>query len=135
LDTSVVLRLVLQDVPEAVQNIISLLENSSSHSLLVEDAVLYETVWVLSGPPYNFTREDVGRALLKVSSLAQLKCNRELLFHVLPLYIKHPKLSFVDICLAAYAELNNSAPLLTLDQALAKTLPTARLLTQDARID
>ena len=135
LDTSVVLRLVLQDLPDRVQTIVELINNSSPGSLVVEDAAIYETVWILSGPPYRMPRNDVGRALLKIASINQIKCNRELLFKVLPVYIKHRKLSFLDICLTVYADLGKAAPLLTFDKALANTLPNARLLIQDARID
>lgn len=135
LDTNIILRLLLNDVPEQAKTVMSLIDKNNTASLVVEDAVLFEAVWILSGPQYAMSRETISRALLRITGIAQVKCNRRLLGKAIPLYIKHPKLSFIDVCLASYAELNNAAPLLTFDKNLSKTLLSARLLTQGARID
>ncbi len=127
LDTSVILRLLLLDRPDKVAEINDFIAAQGTGSLLLEDAVLLEVVWILGGPSYCLDRPAVSRALLKIASISQLKCNRALLYKVLPLYVQHPKLSFVDICLATYAELHHAAPLLTFDQALAKQLASTQL--------
>jgi predicted nucleic-acid-binding protein len=134
LDTNIILRLLLTDVPEQTAVVRDLLAASSAASLVVADGVFFEVVWVLSGPGYNLSRETIGKALLKIADIAQIKCDRLLLAKAIPLYIKHPKLSFIDICLTIYAEFNDAAPLLTFDQQLDKQFPSARLLTQDHRI-
>ncbi|MGC1177250.1 MAG: PIN domain-containing protein [Candidatus Saccharimonadales bacterium] len=132
LDTSIVLRLLLLDLPDKVAEIDNFIASQDSGSLVLEDAVLFEVVWILGGPVYDLTRHSISQALVQITDIKQIRCNRALLFKVLPLYVKHPKLSFIDICLAVYAELNKAAPLLTLDKHLAKTLPNARFLTQAA---
>lgn len=131
LDTNVILRLLLNDIPEQTLLIKNLIAQSSRGSLVIADAALFETVWILSGPRYGLSRETIGRALLKITAIAQVKCNRRLVANVLPLYIKHPKLSFVDICLTIYAEAATATPLLTFDKNLAKQLPAASLITKD----
>ena len=128
LDTSVILRLLLLDSPDKVAEINDFIGRQDSHSLVLDDAVLFEVVWVLGGSGYGLDRRAIGRALLQIAGIRQIRCNRQLLFHVIPLYVKHPKLSFVDICLAVYAEMGQATPLLTFDKALARALPQAQLL-------
>lgn len=128
LDTNIILRLLLRDIPEETEKVIQLLESKSSRSLIVEDVIFFEVVWVLSRQPYCFSREMICHALLKVTGLPQIKCNRPLLAKAIPLYVKHSRLSFIDVCLTIYADFKNATPLLTLDQPLAKQLSNARLL-------
>ncbi len=128
IDTNIVLRLILQDSDEQVSKINDYISKQSAGKLILEDAVLFEVVWILSGSNYQLSRQLVAKALLKIAGITQIRCNRPLLFKALPIYVKHPKLSFVDICLACYAELNNATPLLTFDKALAKTLPNSQFL-------
>lgn len=135
LDTSIILRLLLLDLPDKVAEIDNFIANQDSGSLRLEDAVLFEVVWILGGPSYGLDRQTIGQALLKITAIQQINCNRKLLFEAIPLYTKYPKLSFVDVCLAVYAELAGATPLLTLDKPLSKQLPNARLLTQDPRVD
>lgn len=135
LDTNLLLRLVLRDNAAVADYLEAFLASAKPGSFQVADAALFEMVWILAGPFYGYSRQDVAAALQQIVDISQINCNRALLFKVLPLYIKHPKLSFIDICLGVYAELNKAVPLLTFDKQLAKTLPNARLLTQDARVD
>lgn len=125
IDTNLVLRIMLQDIPEQKEKVFDLIDSSKSHSLLVEDAVFFECVWVLSGKMYAFDRTLIGKLLLQVSNIQQIKCNRAMLERAVPLYVKHSQISFVDACLAAYAELNDAKPLLTFDKKLARALPQA----------
>ena len=123
LDTNIALRLILHDVPEQLNKAIDLIDNSKSRSLGMADAVFFECVWILSGKQYNFGRELIGKLLLQVADIPQVNCNRVMLEKAVPLYINHKKISFVDACLAVYAELDDTIPLLTFDKKLASALP------------
>lgn len=123
LDTNITLRLLLHDVPEQLNRVIVLIDKSKSGSLGIADAVFFECVWILSGKVYDFDRGLIGRLVLQVTDIPQINCNRTMLEKAVPLYVKHQKISFVDACLAAYAELNDALPLLTFDKKLATALP------------
>ena len=58
-----------------------------------------------------------------------ISCNHELFIEVLPIYSKHPKLSFVDCYLEVLARRTNNAPLLTFDKKLANQLSGVQLLS------
>jgi len=123
LDTNITLRLLLRDVPEQLDKVLNLIDSSKANSLMLEDAVLFECVWIMSGKMYRFDRQLVGKLLLGLTSIPQIICNKAMLEKAIPLYVSHKKISFVDACLTAYAELNNAVPLLTFDRKLAETAP------------
>ncbi len=123
IDTNIALRLMLHDVPDQVDKIITLIDESRPGSLTVADAVFFECVWILSGKMYSFERVLIGKLLLQVVDTPQISCNRAMLERAVPLYVKHPKISFIDACLVVYAELNGATPLLTFDKRLASALP------------
>jgi len=123
LDTNITLRLLLRDVPEQLDKVLNLIDSSKSNSLMLEDAVLFECVWIMSGKMYRFDRQLVGKLLLGLTSIPQIICNKAMLEKAIPLYVSHKKISFVDACLTAYAELNNAMPLITFDRNLAETVP------------
>ncbi len=122
-DTNIVLRLILQDAPQQTDKIIDRIEKAKPGSIMIADAVFFEIVWVLSGSIYEFERPLIAKLLLQITEIPQINCNRNLLERAVPLYVKHPEISFIDACLAVYAELNNAAPLVTFDKKLAKALP------------
>ncbi len=128
LDTNLLLRLVLRDIPGQTDKVTALLDSAKQGELEIADAVLYELVWILSGSLYGYDRTLIGDTLIEIARLPQVSCNRLLIEKAVPVYINYPKLSFIDICLTVYAELNNAAPLLTFDKALAGALPNAKLL-------
>ncbi len=123
LDTNAVLRLMLRDVPEQADRVSTLISGAKQGSIMIADAVFFEAVWVMSSPVYGLERPLIGKLLLQVAQIPQINCNRELLVRAVPLYVKHEGISFVDACLAVYAELNEAAPLLTFDRRLVKALP------------
>ncbi len=100
-----------------------MIDDSKSGSLQIADAVFFECVWILSGKMYNFERELIGRLLLQVADIPQIYCNRVMLEEAVPLYVQHRNISFIDACLAVYAEINSATPLLTFDKKLAAALP------------
>lgn len=125
LDTNITLRLLLQDVPEQLNRVITLIDSSKPNSLLVADAVFFECVWIMSGKMYNFDRTLIGKLLIQVTEIPQINCNRAMLEKAVPLYVANNQISFIDACLVAYAELNGATPLLTSDKKLVAALPKA----------
>jgi predicted nucleic-acid-binding protein len=126
LDANILLRLLLNDLPEQHQAAVELLQLARDR-LMVADTVIIEIAFVLERH-YEFSRVAIAEAVTGIASLAELDCNRDLFAKALPLFTKNPKLSFEDCCLAAYADLNDAEPLWTFDQKLVKQTSSARLL-------
>lgn len=126
LDTNIVLRLIMGDVPHQVQLAKSLIETCHT-SLWVDDAVFVEIEYALR-IHYGMNRLQIAELLDNIISQPKISCSLELLSAVLPVYSNHPNLSFVDIYLTVAAETNNAHPLYTFDQNLAKQLKYAALL-------
>ncbi len=124
LDTNIILRIALKDVSRQCEKIMDLFmrQNVVYH---VADLAITEAVYVLQK---NNSRQDVVDMLAQVLDLPNLKYNQALFDRVFLMYLQYPKLSFNDCCLAGYAALNESEPLWTFDQALAKESGTAKLL-------
>lgn len=123
LDTNLVLRLLVRDVPSQVNKIINLIDHAGPESLAVPDVVFFECAWILAGSLYQFDRSLIGKLILTIADIPQINCNRAMLERAVPLYIKHASISFIDACLVTYAELNSATPLVTFDKKLAKALP------------
>src|SRR6266568_3591210 len=99
LDTNILMRFLLSDVPETAQKITDNLANASPNSYAVADAVFFELAWVLAGPVYQFSRSLIGDMLLQITAIEQINCNRTLIERAVPLFVAHPKLSFIDVSL------------------------------------
>lgn len=127
LDTNVLLRLLLRDIPDQHKAALKLFKEATS-PLAVADAALLESVYVLT-KHYEYTRSQTVEILSGLLSLAKINCNRQLFMKAFPVYLKRPSLSFVDCCLAVYAELNQAEPLWTFDRKLARQMPNARLVS------
>lgn len=130
LDTNVLLRLLLQDVPDQHDAVVDLLSRTNGQ-FEVADTAIIEVVFVLERH-YGFTRDAVAEDVGSLITLPQLNCNRDLFERALPLYTVHPALSFEDCCLSIYAELQAAAPLWTFDKKLASQAAGARLLQLEA---
>lgn len=116
LDANVVLRLLLNDVPEQHSLAVALLQAESP--LHVSDIALVETIFVL-GRAYRLDREQQREAILGLMSLPQIIANTEHLERALDVYVVHPKLSFEDCYLVTDSERLNQQPLWTFDRKLA----------------
>lgn len=125
LDTNILLRLVVGDVPEQTFLIKKLFEQATI--LDVADIVIFEMVFVLDRV-YQFSREDIIESVLVVIRNEKINCNRKLFELVLVAYSKNNKLSFIDCTLPQYASLTNSEPLFTFDKELAKFYDSVTLL-------
>lgn len=122
LDTNTLLRLVLADIPDQTVKVEKLMADTSQ-KFFVADLVFAEMVWVLQGDVYGYDRQRIAANLLSIMSITHVNCNRTMLEKAIPLYVKHQKISFIDACLAIYAELNDATPLLTFDKKLTLALP------------
>lgn len=124
IDTNIILRLALKDVPGQCLKIQDLLMRQGV-SYDIADLAITEAVYVLQR---ENSRAEVVDMLKEVLSMPGFNYNAVLFDRVFPMYLEHPQLSFNDCCLAVYAALNQAEPLWTFDQALAKQLGTAKLL-------
>lgn len=124
LDTNIILRFILRDVPEQCLKIMDMFMRQGV-SYDIADLAVTEAVYVLQR---HYTRVEIVERMQWLLELPDLNMNRELFERVFPIYLEHPALSFNDCCLAVYAELNEAEPLWTFDKALAKQSGTAKLV-------
>ena len=128
LDTNVVLRYILNDIPEQKQKAIKLLSSKNTKHFLSNQA-LVEVFFVLE-KYYNVSRDKtvdvVSFFLTRFDDV--LEYDNALTRIAIPLYLEHPKLSWADCALAAEAEINHHEPLMTFDKKLAKQAPQAKLV-------
>lgn len=115
LDTNVVLRWLVEDIP-AQQDAARELVKGGEY--LVSDAAVIEATFAL-GRYYRFTRQEQLAVMLGFLSQPTLVCNFLLLSEAFDLYVDHPKLSFEDCYMVTAAEHAEAAPLFTFDQKLA----------------
>jgi len=121
LDTNCLLRWFLDDVPEQRLLVEKLL--ASGQPLTVDDAAIIEAVFALE-KGLLLSRATV--AAFVTSALASpITVDRALWRDVLDIWVAHPKLSVVDVYLAAKADLTDAAPLYTFDQKMVAQLPAA----------
>jgi len=118
LDTSILLRLILDDIPEQSLTVEKLL--ASGEVFEIADAALFEMIFVLE-KLYRLNREQVAKSVLAIVRNTQFNCNRRLFELIMPLYIEAPKLSIIDCALHQYAKLNNTTPLFTFDITLHRS--------------
>jgi predicted nucleic-acid-binding protein len=126
LDTNCLLRWLLGDVPEQAALVTALV--NSGENIVVEDAALIETVFVLEKLK-KISREAIGQAVTAVVRKSTILCNGGLFNEVIPIYATHPKLSFVDCYLDVMARRNGAVPLFTFDRKMAGQLSGTELLS------
>ena len=125
-DANVLLRLLLDDVPNQHTAAVRLMESSET-SFLVADVAIIEVVLALCRY-YEFSRDAAAEAITGLMAQPKIDCSRALFTSALRLFTGHPKLSFEDCYLATYAELFDAQPLWTFDKKLASQAPSARLV-------
>lgn len=125
LDTNVILRLLLKDVPG--QHIQAAELISRPGRFAIADTAVIEAVFVLARN-YQIPREEIAGAVLEFLRDERYDCNRPLYAKAFPIFTARPSLSFEDCCLAAYAELNGALPLYTFDKDLARQMVQAELV-------
>ena len=117
LDTNLLLRLLLGDVPSHIQAVETLLEKGTLFD--VADAAIIEMIFVLE-KIYGFARQDIQENVYAITRNEQFNCNKVLFEYALPLYIKQSNLSLIDCVLLSYARIQNVTPLWTFDKNLIK---------------
>jgi predicted nucleic-acid-binding protein len=125
LDANLLLRLLLNDVPEQHKAALGLFSKVIGQ-FTVSDTAIIEVVFVLTGKTYNLTRKQAVEAIQELMKLKEINCNRALFEKALPMFAKHHGLSFEDCCLSVYAQLNDAEPLWTFDQKLANQVPNSK---------
>lgn len=125
LDTNVLLRWLLNDVPEQAAAAERLM--TSGTRLVVPDVALIEVVYVLERV-LQLSRETVASSVGAVLAVADVHLDRAVWRDTMDAYLAHPKLSVADTYLSAQATASGNSPLYTFDQKLARQRPGAELL-------
>lgn len=124
LDTNILLRYILNDIPSQRKVAFSLI-NDVSQSFFVSDFVTSEVIYNLQ--VRNISRKDIITILYKIFEKKNIMTSNFVLDTVLPFYAEHPKLSFVDCYAAFEAERKGCEPLWTFDRKLAAQHPSAKM--------
>lgn len=125
IDTNLLLRLVLMDVPAQYKTAIGLLEKHEK--VAISDLAITETVFVLEKVK-GIKRELIVEMIESFVANQGVVMNRTLFSRAIALYVKHKTESFNDCCLAVYAKLNNQTPLYTFDKKMVRDLPHVELV-------
>ncbi|EDK72805.1 PilT protein domain protein [candidate division TM7 genomosp. GTL1] len=115
LDTNIVLRYLLDDIPEQTEKARNIIAKSPCY---VTDVVLTEIVYVLERV-IEMERADIARLVKAFLSLPNLIYNDYFLDEAIDLYAVKGSLSFVDCYASTEAKVYNNK-LVTFDKALAK---------------
>ena len=115
LDANVVLRYLLNDLPEQSKKARHLIASSQCY---VSDVILTEVVFVLEKLS-GFPRADIAVLLRRLISLKNVSCNEVLFDRAIELYMKKKQLSFPDCFIAVEASFSGDF-VLTFDKDLIK---------------
>ena len=124
IDTNIILRIILADVPELRLAAIKLLDDHNRY-FIVSDLAISEVVYNLE-KSQGYDRATVVASLKEVlDASSNLAYNSNLIDKTFSLYLAHPKLSFNDCYLATEAASHHSA-LLTFDHKLSLQAPSVK---------
>ncbi|MEZ5127819.1 MAG: PIN domain-containing protein [Micropruina glycogenica] len=115
-DTNVLLRWLLADVPAQAERVDELLK--SGEHFVVDDAALIEVVFVLERV-MRLARTTVSEAVGTVMATAAFDLDRYRWSALMADYVDRPKLSIADLYLALRALERDATPLYTFDAKLA----------------
>jgi predicted nucleic acid-binding protein len=121
-DTCILLRLMINDVPEQTARIDALLKKDST-GYLVSNIAISEAIYTLKSY-YKFTRPQIIDAVDGLKLYPKILLGKR--FHdSWELYKTNPSLSLNDCILVIEATESHASPLFTFDKQLAKKLPEA----------
>jgi len=123
LDTNVLLRVVIDDIPGQTEQAVALLSQLGKR-YQVADAVWIEVACALEHH-YAMSRADVSQAITSLLDLDAIAANRSTMIQTCTEFRAHARLTFVDCYLVAQARGASAIPLYTFDRKLAKQLPNA----------
>lgn len=127
IDTNILMRVILNDVPTLTDKAIHLLADTSK-TFIIPDVVFCEIVHVMNRS-LGYERADLTREIATVlSAFYNLNYDLHIITEVFNDYVAHPALSFEDCYLAYYATKVKATPLWTFDQKLAKETTVAKSL-------
>ncbi len=113
LDTNVVLRFLLDDVPEQTEKAAKII---GKDKVYVTDVITVEVIYVLE-KVIELPRQDITKLVTDFLGFANVVHNPYFLLNAISLYGHHPSLSIVDCYAAAEAEAYNNN-LVTFDKRL-----------------
>lgn len=114
LDTNVVLRFLLDDVPEQTQEATRVIKRSKVY---ITDVVMIEAIYVLE-KVMLLSRQDIAKLVTDFLGFSNVVHNPYFLLEAIDMYEQHPSLSVVD-CYAAIEAKAYSNQLVTFDKRLA----------------
>lgn len=126
LDTSVLVQLVTGQRPDVVEAVERFIYSAGSQ-FIVADAALLELVFVLEKEK-QLPRAAIAGVFEMLKTRDNISYNRVTFDKTTKAYQEHPKLSFYDCYLSAYAQTQSATPLWTLDKKLARQSSNAQLL-------
>ena len=115
LDTNIILRFLLRDIPDQSTRAIAAVEGSECY---VTDVVITETIFVLE-KIYEARRRDIASSLRSFLRFPNLLSNADLLNDVMDLYQNRESLSIID-CYAAVEAGPSGNQMVTFDKKLLK---------------
>jgi len=124
LDANVLLRLILQDVPEQYERAKRLI-SSVPDTFYVSDAALNEAVFALQNH-YALSRNQIADMVKWVLTLPTIVGEYDTVRAALDAYQTHPQLSYADCYFAEEAARLAMLPLWTFDKKLARQHPHAQ---------
>ena len=114
LDTNIVLRFLLDDVPEQTEKATKAIENDKVY---VTDVIVVEVIYVLE-KVILLSREDISKLVIDFLGFSNIVHNPYFLLETIQFYERHPSLSIVDCYASSEAEAYNNQ-LVTFDRRLA----------------
>lgn len=125
LDTNILLRYLLADIPPQTRKIDLLL--SSSEKFVIHEVVIVELVFVLE-KVYELNRGLVIQNLRALMSHVNLVFDRSIIEILIPKYREKPKLSFLDCYITCKSKIIGASPVYTFDAKMAKQLKDVKML-------
>ena len=122
LDSNVLLRIILNDIPEQRNKAVDLL--LSGRDFYVDDIAILETAYVLK--KLGWGHEEIVGALETLLGNPMIKYNKAFFAQVFELYREHPSLSLDDCCLNFRVAAKGCSELWTFDKKFANQVPVAR---------
>jgi len=126
IDSCIILRMLIGDIPEQRQSVRSLLLNGSNY--YVDEVAIMECVHVLT--KLHATRTKIASDLQLFLSNPMIVYDESLFEPVFSHYVKHPSLSFDDCVLDAKIKQKGHEPLWTFDKKFANQSSSACLLAK-----
>jgi len=117
LDTNVLLRFALKDVPGQFTQALALMSRAGA-TFVVADAAWVELAYALQHH-YHMDRAAVTDIVTSLMSIDSIQTNQSVIEATCAAFLDHTKLSFTDCYLAERAVADSATPLLTFDEKSA----------------